>query len=132
MKYSTLANEFALLATPSLWHTYPLLLLTKLLMSLRTGGLLTYLLTLDLVLASIFDRTLINPTHIVWLALMCVPTWVVVSAWAAKVGRMRALVAYPVYLAMQPLFSLVVLAYSVATMRRREWSGRRAVDTLGL
>ncbi|ORZ37873.1 glycosyl transferase family group 2-domain-containing protein [Catenaria anguillulae PL171] len=102
-----LSNEVIMMCTPSLWAKFPLLLLTKVLMMLKVGGALAYLMVVDE-----FQWGMLA-----WLSLIIVPNWLFISIWCIKEGRLK-----PLYYWFNPAFMQFLLPPSTTHLG---WAARR-------
>ncbi|ORZ41115.1 chitin synthase-domain-containing protein [Catenaria anguillulae PL171] len=121
------SNELIMLCTPELWAKFPFLLLTKFLMMLKVGGSLVYLLIFELAFMAIFSpASAFEWSLLWWLLLILVPNWLFISVWCLINGRIKSAIIFPAYYWWNPLFMVLVLVYSIATINQRTWGGPRA------
>jgi hypothetical protein len=119
----TISNEVAMLSRLKLWQRLPGLQIFQLFLSLRNAPLFAYL-----VLAEMLNSN-VNPA--VWKVLViitCVyiPIWLIVSYVSISMQKnLKAVLIFPVYAFLMPLFGAIFELYGIATCRQRTWGGPR-------
>jgi chitin synthase len=117
-----IANDTWMISSYILWKSYPVLSLFNFFNNARNTSIYVYL--LYTVLALNQDVSVLS-----WLYFVVIPIvlyWIFVIIYALQIRRRINIIFYLSILAIQPMFNMMYMYYSIYTFNKRSWGGIRS------
>jgi cellulose synthase/poly-beta-1,6-N-acetylglucosamine synthase-like glycosyltransferase len=116
-----IANDTWMMSSVKLWKTYPLLSIFNFLNNSRNSSIYVYLLYFVLFL----NKDVPIWTWFIFIILPVILNWVFILTYAIKIRRKMNILFYVMILAIQPIFSMMYLYYTIWTIKTKSWGGVR-------